>query len=135
MGESTAIIVFDGTCVVCNGWVDFLLRHDARGRYRFAAMQGTNGRALLAAHGLDPDDPSSFLLLDEAGAHRDTDAIVRVAVRRRQRMTPVPPTIVAAAVRRTTTTAATIPMGTSVRLRAALITASSSAGGMSAAGM
>ncbi|NUS61642.1 MAG: thiol-disulfide oxidoreductase DCC family protein [Lysobacter sp.] len=63
---------------MCNGWVDFLLRHDTRGRYRFAAMQGTHGRALLAAHGLDPDDPTSFLLVDEAGAHRDTDAIVRV---------------------------------------------------------
>ena len=74
----TATIVFDGTCVVCNGWVDFLLRHDRRQRYRFAAMQGRHGRALLAQHGLDPDDPSSFLLLDEAGAHRDTDAIVRV---------------------------------------------------------
>ena len=78
MGEAVATIVFDGACVICNGWVDFLLRHDVRGRYRFAAMQGTNGRALLAAHGLDPDDPTSFLLIDEAGAHRDTDAIVRV---------------------------------------------------------
>jgi predicted DCC family thiol-disulfide oxidoreductase YuxK len=78
VGEAVATIVFDGACVICNGWVDFLLRHDVRGRYRFAAMQGTNGRALLAAHGLDPDDPTSFLLIDEAGAHRDTDAIVRV---------------------------------------------------------
>lgn len=78
MREATATIVFDGTCVVCNGWVDFLLRHDRRQRYRFAAMQGRNGRALLAAHGLDPGDPTSFLLLDETGAHRDTDAIVRV---------------------------------------------------------
>ena len=78
MREAGAVIVFDGTCVLCNGWVDFLLRHDRAGRYRFAAMQGTNGRALLSAHGLDPDDPTSFLLIDEAGAHRDTDAIRRV---------------------------------------------------------
>ena len=41
-------------------------------------MQGAQGRALLAAHGLDPDDPSSFLLIDAQGAHRDTDAIARV---------------------------------------------------------
>jgi predicted DCC family thiol-disulfide oxidoreductase YuxK len=33
---------------------------------------------LLTQHGLDPDDPVSFLLLDEAGAHTDTDAILRV---------------------------------------------------------
>jgi len=73
-----AIIVFDGTCVLCNGWVRFLLKHDRRRRYRFAAMQTDAGRSLLAQHGLDPDDPSSFLLLDEAGAHRNTDAIRRV---------------------------------------------------------
>lgn len=73
-----AIIVFDGTCVLCNGWVDFLLRHDRRGRYRFVAMQGTAGRALLARHGLDPDDPASFLLLEDARAWTDTDAIGRV---------------------------------------------------------
>lgn len=73
-----AIVVFDGVCALCNGWVDFLLARDARGRYRFAVMQSPAGRALLARHGLDPDDPASFLLLDEAGAHTDSDAIVRV---------------------------------------------------------
>lgn len=73
-----AVVVFDGTCVLCNGWVDFLLRHDRRGRYRFAAMQGTAGRALLARHGLDPDDPASFLLLEDAHAWTDTDGIRRV---------------------------------------------------------
>ena len=80
---SGAVIVFDGVCVLCNGWVDFLLRHDRVGRYRFAAMQSDAGRALLAAHGLDPDDPASFLLVeyDVAAMPRistDTDAIRRV---------------------------------------------------------
>lgn len=78
-----AVIVFDGVCVICNGWVRFLLRHDRRRRYRFAAMQGDAGRALLAQHGLDPDDPISFLLVeyDLASTPRvstDTTAIRRV---------------------------------------------------------
>ena len=76
--EGGPILVFDGVCVLCNGWVRFLLRHDTRARYRFAAMQGDSGRALLARHGLDPDDPASLLLVDEAGAHTDTVAIRRV---------------------------------------------------------
>lgn len=80
-----ALIVFDGVCVLCNGWVGFLLRHDRAGRYRFTAMQSDAGRELLAAHGLDPDDPSSFLLIehDVAQAPRvstDSDAIRRVLV-------------------------------------------------------
>jgi len=73
-----AVIVFDGVCVLCNGWVRFLLRHDRRARYRFAAMQGESGRALLLAHGLDADDPVSFLLIEGGVARTDTDAIVRV---------------------------------------------------------
>lgn len=71
------VIVFDGICVLCNGWVRFLLRRD-RGRYRFASMQSESGRALLSAHGLDADDPASFLLVDNGVAWTDTDAIRRV---------------------------------------------------------
>lgn len=73
-----AVIVFDGVCALCSRWVRFLLRFDRRGRYCFAAMQGRNGRALLLRHGLDPNDPLSFLLLEQDRAWTDTDAILRV---------------------------------------------------------
>lgn len=81
--DPPAVIVFDGVCVLCNGWVRFLLRHDRRQRYRFAAMQGEAGRRLLAQNGLDPEDPVSFLLIeyDRSPMPRvstDTDAIRRV---------------------------------------------------------
>jgi predicted DCC family thiol-disulfide oxidoreductase YuxK len=69
-----AVIVFDGVCVLCNGWVGFLLRHDRRGRYRFAAMQSEAGRALLSSHGLDPHDPASFLLIEH-----DVEAVPRMS--------------------------------------------------------
>jgi predicted DCC family thiol-disulfide oxidoreductase YuxK len=72
------VIVFDGVCVLCNGWVRFLLRHDRQQRYRFAAMQTESGRALLAGNGLDPNEPASFLLVENGKAWSDTDAIVRV---------------------------------------------------------
>lgn len=78
--EPGGIIVFDGVCVLCNGWVAFLLEHDRERRYRFAAMQTPAGRKLLERHGLDPSDPMSFLLVDSEGAWTDTDAIARVLV-------------------------------------------------------
>ena len=34
------IVVFDGQCLFCNAWVRFLLRHDRRGVFCFAAIQG-----------------------------------------------------------------------------------------------
>jgi predicted DCC family thiol-disulfide oxidoreductase YuxK len=72
------IIVFDGVCALCSGWVRFLLRHDRAGRYRFAAMQTAAGRRLLTQNGLDVDDPVSFLLLEGDTARTDSDAILAV---------------------------------------------------------
>lgn len=75
--DDGAVIVFDGVCALCSGWVQFLLRFDRQGRYRFAAIQGAHGRALLQQHGLDPDDPLSMLVVEHGRAWSDTDAIVR----------------------------------------------------------
>jgi predicted DCC family thiol-disulfide oxidoreductase YuxK len=72
------IIVFDGVCTLCSGWVRFLLRHDRLARYRFAAMQTPAGRRLLRENGLDADDPVSFLLLEGDSARTDSDAIIAV---------------------------------------------------------
>jgi predicted DCC family thiol-disulfide oxidoreductase YuxK len=73
-----SVIVFDGVCMLCSRWVDFVLRRDPHGRYKFAAMQTASGRALLIEHGIDPDDPLSFLLLEDNKGYTDTDAIVRI---------------------------------------------------------
>lgn len=73
-----SVIVFDGVCMLCSRWIDFVLRRDLHRRYKFAAMQTASGRALLIEHGIDPDDPLSFLLLEDKKGYTDTDAIVRI---------------------------------------------------------
>ncbi len=78
--DGEAVIVFDGVCALCSGWVEFLLNRDRRQRYRFAAMQTPAGRGLLEASGLDPDDPLSFLLVEGDAARTDSDAIVAVLI-------------------------------------------------------
>lgn len=76
--EDGPVIVFDGVCLLCSRWVDFILLHDRDGRFRLAAMQGNHGSSLLRAHGLAPDDPTSFLLVQDGHGYTDTDAIARV---------------------------------------------------------
>ena len=73
-----SVIVFDGVCVLCSRWVSFVLRRDRTGHFKFAAMQTPTGRDLLTKHGIDPDDPLSFLLLENGRGYTDTDAIVRI---------------------------------------------------------
>jgi predicted DCC family thiol-disulfide oxidoreductase YuxK len=79
--RSPATVVFDGVCVLCSGWVRFLLKRDPARRFRFAAMQSNTGRALLTRHGIDPDDPVTFLLVDDGGAFTDSTAVLRIVTR------------------------------------------------------
>jgi len=41
-------------------------------------MQTLTGRTLLRKYDIDPENPTSFLLLEEGRGHTDTDAIIRV---------------------------------------------------------
>jgi predicted DCC family thiol-disulfide oxidoreductase YuxK len=43
------IVFFDGVCNLCNGFVDWLFRHDTKGRIFVAPLQGTTSQSLLPA--------------------------------------------------------------------------------------
>lgn len=79
--SDTAVIVFDGVCVLCNRSLYFVLAHDRRQYFRFATMQSASGRALLSEHGLDPDDPASFLLVENGRGYTASDAWIRILVK------------------------------------------------------
>ena len=51
------VVVFDGHCYVCSGGVHFMKRHPGEPPFELLPMQSERGRALLAKHGIDPDDP------------------------------------------------------------------------------
>jgi predicted DCC family thiol-disulfide oxidoreductase YuxK len=73
------IVVFDAECLLCNGSVRFLLRHDRRHVFRFASMQGRAGGALLARHGLQAGDGlQTMLLVEGARSWQDSAAVIRV---------------------------------------------------------
>ena len=57
---SPDVILFDGVCNLCNGFVQFLIHHDQASRFRFAALQSDAAQALLVAHGLAPIAPGNL---------------------------------------------------------------------------
>lgn len=76
--EGGPIILFDGTCGLCDGWVRFVLRHDRQGRFRFAPLQSPTGARLLEAHGLSRTDLSSIVLVTAHGAERRSTAVLYI---------------------------------------------------------
>lgn len=72
------LIVFDGECVFCSGWVKFALRHDRSGRYRFLAAQSPLGEALYRHYGLNERDYETNILIRDGRAHFKSDGSIRM---------------------------------------------------------
>ncbi|HEX4268782.1 MAG TPA: DCC1-like thiol-disulfide oxidoreductase family protein [Steroidobacteraceae bacterium] len=74
------IIVFDGYCHLCSGWARFHPRHPARSPFNLVAAQSPRGRGLLTLHGINPDDPTTFLVLDAGRTFTQSDAAIEVMI-------------------------------------------------------
>ena len=72
------MILFDGVCNLCNGAINFVLRHDRKGIFRFASLQSEAGQQLLAAHNLDSKELNSFFLIDKGKVYKKSAATLKV---------------------------------------------------------
>lgn len=77
--DGQPIIVFDGACALCSGLVQFVLRHDKAGRYRFLPAQSALGHALYVHYGLDPEAYESNILLQDGVAWFKSEGCIRIA--------------------------------------------------------
>lgn len=80
--DGRPVLLFDGVCNLCNGAVDFVMRHDADRRFLFASLQSEAARPYLDRAGLGADYLASLVLVDEGGAvHTGSDAALGVGER------------------------------------------------------
>jgi predicted DCC family thiol-disulfide oxidoreductase YuxK len=75
----TSIVLFDGVCHLCNSFVNFIIRRDRRGRFKFAPLQSPVGQECLRQHLLSPDECDTFVLIAGGRAYTRSTAALRVA--------------------------------------------------------
>ena len=76
--EQHPIILFDGVCNFCNGAINFILRQDKQGVFRFAPLQSAKGQELLRQFDLPQQSFDSFILLDEGKVYKSSSAGLRL---------------------------------------------------------
>ena len=72
------LILFDGVCNLCSALVQFVIRHDRRAKFRFAAIQSEIGREIFQSHGLDPVDLQTFVFISDGKMLLRSDAAIEV---------------------------------------------------------
>ena len=62
--EGRPLLLYDGICALCNGVVQFLMKHDRLDRFRYAPLQSNLGRELLARFDIHTFPDGVMLLTD-----------------------------------------------------------------------
>jgi predicted DCC family thiol-disulfide oxidoreductase YuxK len=75
-GPAAPIVFFDGVCGLCNSSVDFVLRHDREGQFRFSPLQGEAAARLLPV--ADRENLGSLILWEDGRMYRRSTAVVRI---------------------------------------------------------
>jgi predicted DCC family thiol-disulfide oxidoreductase YuxK len=59
------VILFDGVCNLCNSSVQFVVKRDPEGIFRYASLQSDFGQQLLKKYNLPADTFNSFILYQD----------------------------------------------------------------------
>lgn len=74
------IVLFDGVCNLCNGAVNFMIKHDKDDRFRFAALQEEAGKKITSEFDVDTSKVDSIILIDNGKAYVKSTAALYIAL-------------------------------------------------------
>ncbi|HUL07145.1 MAG TPA: thiol-disulfide oxidoreductase DCC family protein [Candidatus Acidoferrum sp.] len=72
------VILFDGVCHLCSGWVQFAIARDPAADLRFAPIQAAHGQDFLRRRGLPLDRFETFYLIDGGAVFEKSTAVLRM---------------------------------------------------------
>ncbi len=74
---SRPIILFDGICNLCNGWVRFILKNEKNQLYHFASLQSEIAEKLLHRNNTS-QKLSSIVFIENDTLYQKSDAVLRI---------------------------------------------------------
>lgn len=76
--EQNGIILFDGVCNLCNGFVQRIIAADKNDYFRFASLQSEAGQSLLKNHP-NLQDLKSIVYLDNGKIYTKSTAAIKIS--------------------------------------------------------
>lgn len=77
--QAEAIILFDGVCNLCSGAVQFVIKRDPAGYFKFASLQSDFGQELLKKFKLDQHAFHSVIMVQGDRYYERSDAALKIA--------------------------------------------------------
>jgi len=74
----TAVILYDGECGLCDRLLQWVLRRDRSGHFRFAPLQSEWGQSALRTYGLPVSEFDTMALIENEHVYLRSTAALRV---------------------------------------------------------
>jgi predicted DCC family thiol-disulfide oxidoreductase YuxK len=71
------IILFDGLCNFCDSSVQFIIKRDPKGHFKFASLQSDTGKRLIKNFAIQ-NDLSSIVLIEDGKYYVKSTAVLRI---------------------------------------------------------
>ncbi len=72
------IILFDGVCNLCNGFLQFVIKHDTKQQFSFASLQSDFAAKELPKRNLDPNTLKTVILINNEEVFTKSDAALQI---------------------------------------------------------
>ena len=78
MNNINFVVLFDGLCNLCNGSVNFIIKRDKLGKYKFASLQSEIGKDLSNKYNIDTSTVDSIILIKNNKVFIKSDAVLEI---------------------------------------------------------
>lgn len=75
---SNPLILFDGVCNLCSSWVQFVIKRDPTGMFRFASLQSGIGQDFLKSAHYPSGEFTSIILVKGPDYYLKSGAVLRI---------------------------------------------------------
>jgi|SRR5210317_1574047 len=76
--EPTAIILFDGICLLCSSTVRFIMKNDSKNRFAFASLQSDAAKEILLQFPAKKNILESLILIEDGNLYESSAAVLRI---------------------------------------------------------
>ncbi len=77
--QNHSLILFDGVCNLCNGFVQFVIERDKKGRFLFASLQSEVAQNILKSFDFSMDELKTIVLIENEKIYLRSRAVLRIA--------------------------------------------------------
>ncbi|HEY8403936.1 MAG TPA: thiol-disulfide oxidoreductase DCC family protein [Flavobacteriales bacterium] len=75
-----AIVLFDGVCNLCNGFVNWVIDRDPKAKVMFGSLQSEEAKWLLSKFGESPDYLDSIVAIKNDKLYKNSRAVLEICL-------------------------------------------------------